>query len=129
MPTGIPFKITPEVLEKIEHYAGLGLTQEQIAHNMGIHPSTLTEKKGTEAEVAEAIKRGLDKGIQKVTNALMENAQGGNLGAQCFYLKNRAPSQWSDRQDIHHSGSVGFDVIDYTGTDPDDDEDEDPEAA
>ena len=115
MPTGHPFEITPEVLERIEHYGSLGLTQTQIAHNLGINESTLTRKKGSDEQVAQAIKRGLDRGIQEVTNALKDNAMSGNLGAQCFYLKNRAPDSWSDRQDIHHSGNVGFDVIDYTG--------------
>ena len=128
MPMGVPFEATPEVLERIEHWAARGLTQEQIAHNMGIAPQTLSTNKGTKPEVREAIERGQAKGIATVTNALMDNAQGGNLGAQCFYLKNRDPEHWSDRQDIHHSGTVGFDVIDYTGDDPDDDE-EDPEAA
>lgn len=130
MPAGVAFEITPEVLDKIEHYAATGLTQEQIAHNLGVRPETISRHKATNEQVAQAIKRGLDQGIAKVTNALFNNAtENNNLGAQCFYLKNRQPNHWADRHDLKLGGSVGvFEVIDYTGDDPDDDEDE-PEAA
>jgi len=30
-----------------------------------------------------------------------------NITAQIFYLKNRKPDEWKDKQDIEHSGEVG----------------------
>ena len=130
MPTGIPFAITDDVLAKIEEYASTGLTQTQIAHNLGVNESTFTRKKTQLTQVQQAIKRGRDKGIQKVTNALMENAMGGNLGAQCFYLKNVGKDDWRDRHDVEHSGKVGvFEVIDFTGDEPDDADEDTEESA
>ena len=67
---------------------------EQICSCLDWSHETLCKKKRQHTELAEAIKRGQNKGIETVTNALMENAKSGNLGAQVFYLKNRA--WWND---------------------------------
>lgn len=57
----------------------------------------MESRKADTAEFAEAIKRGQALGIEEVANALFENAKGGNVTAQIFYLKARA--QWKDRWD------------------------------
>jgi len=98
-------EITPELCEKAESLAAQGLTMEQIALVLGMGVSTLYEKKAEYTEFLEAIKDGQAKGVAIVTNALFVSAKGGNLGAQCFYLKNRAG--WKDRQEIEHSGDIG----------------------
>jgi len=33
----------------------------------------------------------------------MTSARDGNVTAQIFYLKNRAPDQWADRQEVNHN--------------------------
>ena len=91
-------------IEKIEQLAAQGLTHEQIALSLGIAQSTLYKYKAADEELAEAIKRGQSKGIEVVTNALFENAKNGNLGAQVFYLKNRA--RWTDKVEQEQSGEV-----------------------
>ena len=91
-------KTKPEIevnLEQVERLAAQGMTMEQIAYSLGIGESTLYAKKAKNKEIAEAIKKGKAKGIAKITNALFENASKGNLGAQCFFLKNQAG--WTDR--------------------------------
>ena len=40
-----PFNFDVEVLEKIEILASRGLAQQDIAYRIGIHPTTLSEKK------------------------------------------------------------------------------------
>lgn len=92
------FEITPEVLEKVERLASQGMTQEQIADCLDISVSTLCKKKNDYAEFSEAIKRGSAKGIDFVTNALLENVQDMNVSAQIFYLKCKA--KW--REDAAH---------------------------
>lgn len=82
-------------LDEVEALAAQGLTHEQIALSLGVSETTLYKNKAELPEVAEAIKRGQAKGISAVTNALFESAKGGNLGAQVFYLKNRAG--WADK--------------------------------
>ena len=83
-------KWVPENLEQVESLASRGLTLEQIAACLGIHVSTLYEKKKEYSDFAEAIKRGKAKGIAHVANKLIANAEAGNVTAQIFFLKTQA---------------------------------------
>ena len=100
MPGGRPpYKVTPELLQKIESLAAQGLTQEQICSCIGWSVETMCKKKKVFTELAEAIKKGKHKGLAVITNALFDKAKGGDTTAQIFYLKNRAPDEWKDRRD------------------------------
>ena len=83
----------------VEEFAGEGLTQEQIAHSLGISPRTLDKRKADSAEFADAIKRGKARGIQFVANALMALIKDGNVPATIFYLKCRAGWRETDKPD------------------------------
>ena len=50
--------LTPDGLLLLEAWARDGLTDEQIAHNLNITPSTYYEWKKKYPEISEAIKRG-----------------------------------------------------------------------
>lgn len=115
--------LEPEGLLKIEGWARDGLTDEQIAHNMCISPSTLYEWKNAYSEFSESLKRGKEVVDRQVENALLKRALGYEyeevsekyeLGilterkvtkkqvvpdttAQIFWLKNRKPSDWRDK--------------------------------
>ena len=99
-----PFEITEEVLKKVESYASLGMTQQQIADALGIHIATLCEKKNEYAEFNEAIKSGKAKGIAFVANKLRENVANSNVTAQIFYLKSQAG--WKETNVTEHAGKV-----------------------
>lgn len=128
--------ITEEGLLKIEGWARDGLTDEQISHNIGIHPSTLYEWQKKYPEISEALKRGKEVIDRQVENALLKRALGyeyeevkqiiekdengkdrkriektikqviPDTTAQIFWLKNRKPHEWRDRHDIEHKGSL-----------------------
>ena len=74
-------------LEKVEEYAGLGLTREEIALSLGVSYSTLNRRVKESEEVDAAMKRGRAKANIKVGNALMKAIEGGNVTAIIFYLK------------------------------------------
>jgi len=120
-------------LNKVEAWARDGLTDEQIAHNLGIGVATLYEYKNKYPEFSEALRRGKDDIDIEVENALLKRAMGytyeeitrerdkdGNMvvtkrvtkevlpdvTAQIFWLKNRRPAVWRDKQDIEHSGGL-----------------------
>ena len=99
------FEITDEILRKVEALAAQGLSQEQIASCIGCSLATISRRKLDNEKFDAAIKNGNAKGIATVTNALFQNAKGGNLGAQIFYLKNRAG--WRDKQEVEQSGPGG----------------------
>lgn len=125
--------LTPEGLLKLEGWARDGLTDEQIAANMGIKRQTLYEWKKKYPDITDTLKSGKEVVDRQVENALFKRALGykydeitreqmenGDLiitkivtkevhpdtTAQIFWLKNRKPDQWRDKQNIEHSGSM-----------------------
>ena len=73
-------------LEKIEHFAALGLTREQVCHNLGFTSRTW-QNHNKNGSLEEAYIRGKSKGIAVIANALFEKAKKGNTTAQIFFLK------------------------------------------
>ena len=92
-----PFKITQEIIEKVEGLAAQGLIDVEIASVIGCHISTLSLKKKQFSKFSEAIKRGKHKWTDEVTNALFEKAKTGDNTAMIFYLKCRAG--WRETDD------------------------------
>lgn len=130
--------LTPEGLLKLEAWARDGLTDEQIAGNMGISRSTLNEWKKNYRDISDTLKKGkevvdiqvenallkraLGYSYDEVTKEICENAVTGQMEmrvtkvvtkevqpdttAQIFWLKNREPEKWRDRQEMHVDGRI-----------------------
>lgn len=124
--------LTPEGLLKLEGWARDGLTDEQIAENMGIHRDTLNEWKKKYSDISDTLKRGKGVVDTQVENALLKRALGysykettsaltdegmrvtkvvekevvPDTTAQIFWLKNRRPDKWRDKQDVQVSGTL-----------------------
>ena len=107
----------------LEGWARSGLTDEQIAKNIGINRTTLYDWKKKEVNIADALKRGKEVIDFEVENALLKKALGYTITikeekldkdgcvhtlekdvhippdttAQIFWLKNRKPNNWKDR--------------------------------
>lgn len=81
----------------LEGWARDGLTDEQIAKNIGISRASLYEWKKKEVDIFDALKKGKEVVDFEVENALLKSALEGNTTAQIFWLKNRKPSNWKDR--------------------------------
>lgn len=69
--------LKPDGLLKIEGWARDGLTEEQIAHNMGIACYTLRVWKDKYTAISAALKRGKEVVDRIVENALYDRACGG----------------------------------------------------
>ena len=120
--------LTPEGLLKLEGWARDGLTDEQIAENMGISRSTLNSWKDKYSDISDTLKRGKEVVDRQVENALLKRALGyrydevtmengvetkrvtkevmPDTTAQIFWLKNRKPDVWRDKTAIEHSGEI-----------------------
>ncbi|MED4064424.1 transposase [Priestia megaterium] len=138
--------ITEEGLVLLEGWARDGLTDEQIAHNIGISRSTLNDWKKKYPDISDALKKGKEVVDLQVENALLKRAlgyeyeevtqesqwnekankyelvvtkrvkkrQAPDTTAQIFWLKNRRPDKWRDKQDVEHTGDMDLNiVIDY----------------
>lgn len=109
----------PADSEKIEAIASLGLIDSEIAVILGISERTLNYWK-KDPEFLQSIKRGKTKADAKVTQSLYRSATGyeyvdkngqkvevpPNITAIIFWLKNRRPDLWRDKQQQEHSGRV-----------------------
>jgi len=120
--------ITAEGLLKIEGWARDGLVNEQIARNIGVAEGTLYNWINNHSEIDEALKKGKEVVDREVENALLKRALGyeyeevtyefgeeskrvvkevqPDTTAQIFWIKNRKPHMWRDKQDIEHSGKT-----------------------
>lgn len=83
----------------LEGWARDGLTDKQIAKNIGIAESTLNEWKKKYSEFSKSLKKGKEVIDFEVENALLKNALKGDTTAQIFWLKNRKSKQWRDSRD------------------------------
>lgn len=114
--------LEPEGLLLLEGWARDGLTDEQIAHNMGVSVSSLYNWKRDHLEILKALKKGKEVVDYEVENALLKRALGydyqeekieqskdgtkviqiikhipADVTAQIYWLKNRKPDKWRDR--------------------------------
>lgn len=90
---------TVEKLQLLEEWSTQGLYIKDIAAKMGVCVTTVYDWMNKNPEIAAAIKKGRDKSIDMVENALFQSAINGNVTAMIFYLKNRAPERYKDRVD------------------------------
>lgn len=81
----------------IEGWARDGLTNEQIANNIGINVKTLYDWKNKNSNIRNILKKSREVVDFEVENALLKSALEGNVTAQIFWLKNRRKLQWRDK--------------------------------
>lgn len=80
----------PNVKDKlglIEKWARDGLTERQIAKNLGVAMSTLSEYKHQHPELVESLKRGKEPFIAELENALAKRALGFEHIEEKTYIK------------------------------------------
>ena len=102
--------LEPDKLVLLEGWARDGLTEEQIAKNIGIDKATLYRWKIKDCNICNALKKGKEVIDFEVENALLKSALEGNVTAQIFWLKNRKKEQWRERQD--YTNEEGFAKLD-----------------
>lgn len=71
-----------------------GLSNDDIAANLGISVATLGNWKRRSPKVANALKVGREAANIMVENALMKKALSGNVTAQIYWLKNNHRSKY-----------------------------------
>lgn len=89
--------LKPEGRAVLTNWARMGLTDEQMAHQIGISPATYYVWKNKYPEISEAIKDGKEVVDAIVVNALIKQAKNGNVQAQTFWLRNRMPEYFRDQ--------------------------------
>ena len=89
--------LTDDGLTLLQGWARDGLTQEQIARNMGVSLATLKLYIQKYQAISTTIKKGKEVIDFEVENALLQKALNGDVTAMIFWLKNRKPKNWRDK--------------------------------
>jgi hypothetical protein len=89
--------------DRVEHLASQGLGTMDICRALGIGWDTFNKHREKKSSgISEALDKGKSKGLAFVTSKLMETIEDKNFNAISFYLRNRAPDDWNDKQVVDH---------------------------
>lgn len=80
-------EVNDELINEIEHLAALGLTQSEIAHCLGVCPSTWYNYKKEYEALGDAVGRGKALGVRNVSDVLYNLCLQGNMDAIKTFLK------------------------------------------
>lgn len=143
---GRPSKKTPERVQKIHELAREGLTEDQIAEIVGVTRTTLQNWKGQDLDFLVALNKNKMLADQLVEASLFQRALGYNavvtkpffdkengevvIGegtkhvppdstAMIFWLKNRQPKKWRDRQEVQVEAKSLIGVVTQSGDEDD----------
>lgn len=133
MPAGRPTKFKPEYIKLAKNYCSLGATDEQLADLFEVDVSTIGNWKNSHPEFLEALKESKENLDSQVEASLFRRAQGfmrvkevynpeglkdlvqeevaPDTTACIFWLKNRQPAKWRDKQEHEHSGKDGAPLV------------------
>lgn len=75
-----------------------GLTDEQIAKNIGINVRTLDKWKAKYGRIGQALKIGHEQANYAVEGKLLKKALSGNITAMIFWLKNNWRDKYNDSE-------------------------------
>lgn len=98
---------SPEFLKEIRNLGALGFTDQNVADYYGVDVKTISRNKERYEEFCLALKQGREMAVSSVTRSLFKSATEGNVTAQIFFLKNRAPDRFQDFVDQRISGQLG----------------------
>lgn len=103
---GQPRKVIPE--SRIDEIRKLGrvLSQDQMAHYLGMSPVTFGAILQRQPEILEALKKGRAEAIGEVGQGLLARALEGDTASAIFFLKTQAG--WTEKRDvrIEHSATA-----------------------
>lgn len=98
--------LTEEGLLRVKGWARDGLTNDQIAKNIGIHISTFCEWQNRYPEFSNAIKEGKAPVDTEVENALLKSALG-------YYVTVRKPIKLKIKRQLAGKGTIEEEHIEY----------------
>lgn len=90
--------LEPDNLVLLQGWKRNGLTDEQIAQNIGIRRETLYTWKKRFPNINNALKRGREQSNYIIESKLFQTALSGNTTAMIFWLKNNWRDKYNDSE-------------------------------
>lgn len=90
--------LEPDNLVLLQGWKRNGLTDEQIAQNIGIRRETLYAWKKRYPNINNALKRGREQSNYIIESKLFQTALSGNTTAMIFWLKNNWRDKYNDSE-------------------------------
>ena len=131
---GRPTKFKEEYIKQAAKLCSLGAMDRDLADFFEVNEDTINEWKKVYPNFSESLKQAkVDHDTREVESSLLKRAKGftrtvekptkfgtelcheeiaPDTTACIFWLKNRDPNRWRDKQDIEHSGGVTIIVED-----------------
>jgi hypothetical protein len=129
LPAGRPTKYEGEKTDKTVYKLALwGAIDTQIAEIIGVDKATLNRWKSDHPSFRDSLKKGKLESDSEIVKTLRQRALGyevddikmsaqgdvvhydkhvpPDVTALIFWLKNRQPREWRDKQELEHSGAV-----------------------
>jgi hypothetical protein len=132
MPGGRPTQYKPEFVEQVRKLALLGATDQKIADFFNVCETTIDTWKDTYPEFLGALKKAkadyddntVELSLRKRANGFMRTVERAtkdgvvacmeevppDTTACIFWLKNRKPKEWRDKQEIEQVGTSSVEV-------------------
>jgi hypothetical protein len=120
---GRPTEYNKKYNDTVKGLCLLGATDAQIADCLNVSEKTLNRWKKRYPEFCQSLKDGKVKADTDVATSLYQKAITGDVTAQIFWLKNRQPKTWRDKQTqvIENPDGTpifhGFNFLPYTPID------------
>lgn len=138
-----PSKFKPEFITQAAKLCALGATDIEVADFLEVDVRTLHRWKGEHEEFCHALKAGKAVSDERVERSLFARATGyehdevdirvvagalvqtpirkyypPDTTAAIFWLKNRKPAEWRDKQEVEHSGELKVSKVTRRIVDP-----------
>lgn len=132
---GRPTKFRPEFIVQAAKLAALGATDREVAEFFDVDERTLNRWKHQHQEFCQSLKVGKEAADERVEQSLYRRAIGytqddthfssyegvvtqtpyvkqvpPDTTAAIFWLKNRKPAEWRDKQEVEHTGGLTLNV-------------------
>lgn len=111
MPAGRPSKYQAAYANEVVTYCEQGYSLTAFAGYIGVCRDTIAEWCGAHPEFSAAVKRAKAKRAMwwedRARHVALEGGSGGQSTMVIFGLKNHAPDDYQDRQQLEHTGKDG----------------------
>ena len=97
---GRPSKYRPEFCDDVVNFMGQGYSLTAFAGKIGVCGDTVRQWQHDHPDFSAAVKKGQAARTMRLETTLLEGETGPKVTAHIFALKNAAPEEWREKQEI-----------------------------